>query len=98
MLKNTVQYGKSGGMKVSRTESGNDSSVIGGGMMAQHRLGALSQLMILSMFLQVAQPLLWCGKQHSIGDSHKGALWESGWESICPAKIFESPIYYSTLL
>lgn len=29
MLKNTVQYGKSAGMEVSRTASGNDSGVIG---------------------------------------------------------------------
>lgn len=34
MLKNTVQYRKSGGMEVSRTVSGNDSSVIDGGLMA----------------------------------------------------------------
>lgn len=42
MLKNTVQYGKSAGMEVSRTVSGNDSGVIGcvcGGVMAKHRLG-----------------------------------------------------------
>lgn len=42
MLKNSVQHGKSGGMEVSRTVSGNNSSVTGGGVMAQHRLGALS--------------------------------------------------------
>lgn len=41
MLKNSVQHGKSGGMELSRTVSGNNSSVTGGGVMAQHRLGAL---------------------------------------------------------
>lgn len=37
-----MQYGKSAGMEVSRTVSGNDSGVIGcvcGGVMAKHRLG-----------------------------------------------------------
>lgn len=38
MLKHTEQYVKSGGREISRTESGNDSSVGGGGAMAQHRL------------------------------------------------------------
>lgn len=38
MLKNTEQYVKSGGMEISRTVSGNDGSVGGGGVMAQHRL------------------------------------------------------------
>lgn len=74
MLKNTEQCVKSGGRETSRTVSGNDSSV--GGVMAQHSLGALGQLMVLSLFLEAAQPLLWCGYQHRVGDSHTGALWK----------------------
>lgn len=38
VLKNTEQYVKSGGREITRTVSGNDSSVSGGGVMAQHRL------------------------------------------------------------
>lgn len=38
MLRSTVPYGKSGGMEVSGTVSGDDS-VTGGGVMAQRRLG-----------------------------------------------------------
>lgn len=34
-----MQYGRSGGMEVSRAVNGNDSSVIGGGLMAQHKRG-----------------------------------------------------------
>lgn len=34
-----MQYGRSGGMEVSRAASGIDSSVIGGGVMAQHKRG-----------------------------------------------------------
>ena len=39
MLESTVHYGKSGGMEGPRPVSGNDSSVIGGGVMAEHGQG-----------------------------------------------------------